>query len=214
MIKKKELVDEIAHLTDEIAALRKIQKEHEELESFITWLNELCMRKQYQFCGIRKITFKRSPHRPCYIGFVLKSKLYLEPEKHYQYTIYGYLSTAQNKAEPPKAYTANLTQRLSERPIGITNTMELSDNFVDPYEIQHEGIGSAGMQIIKELAKLHHCSHIVGSKHPRTNTPEGLDELTAFYHAHGFDQDDQSRKISFDMRNYQPSSFEVRNINK
>ena len=52
-------------------------------------------------------------------------------------------------------------------------------------------------------------NRLSSEKHPKEDTPEDFTNLTAFYHSHGFNQDDQSRKISFDMKNYQPSSFEV-----
>lgn len=87
--------------------------------------------------------------------------------------------------------------------------MILSDNFVNRDEIKHEGIGAAGMSIIKELAKNLHCTFIKGTKKTRDDTPEEFANLTAFYHAQGFDQDSQSRYISFDMKNYQPSGFEI-----
>lgn len=84
------LIEPNQHLIEENRSLRRIEKEHEELESFIVWLNELCLRKKYQFCGIRKITFKHSSRRPCYIGFVLESKLCVDPQSQYKFTIYGY----------------------------------------------------------------------------------------------------------------------------
>ena len=70
--------------------------------------------------------------------------------------------------------------------------MILSDNFVNRDEIKCEGIGSAGMSIIKELAKHLHCTLINRTKKTEDDTPEEIANLTAFYHAHGFDQDEHS----------------------
>lgn len=209
MIRKKDLLDKNARLSEENDILRKVQREHEELESFIAWLNDLCLRKKYQFCGIRKITFNHSRQKPCYIGFVLENILYLEPQKHYSYTLYGYLSTAKRSDMPTPAYTAFLMQQYSEPLIGITNELELIDNRIPRKDLRREGIGSAGMSIIKELAKHLHCTLITGQKEAEEDTPKSLAELTAFYDAHGFDQDDHSNCISFDMKNYKAPKFEV-----
>lgn len=69
-----------------------------------------------------------------------------------------------------------------------TNKVFLSDNVVNP-ECRNKGIGSLGLQYIKDFCKLQNCKSISGQK--RTETPYSDEEmkiLTHFYLKNDFQQ--------------------------
>lgn len=78
----------------------------------------------------------------------------------------------------------------------------MSENGVDLTEYWNKGIGSVGLDIIKELAKLLHCSCIYGRKVPLRNTEEEMDKLTHFCRKNGFVNAADGEHILYDMHQY------------
>lgn len=63
----------------------------------------------------------------------------------------------------------------------------LSDNTVKE-NFQNQGIGSLGLNYIKDFCKSQGCKCITGKKQPVPNTKEELDKLTHFYDKNRFEQ--------------------------
>lgn len=63
----------------------------------------------------------------------------------------------------------------------------LSDNTVKE-NFQNQGIGSLGLDYIKDFCKSQGCKCITGKKQPVPNTKEELDKLTHFYDKNRFEQ--------------------------
>lgn len=183
----------MAKLREENAALRKSEREHEKLEKFIAWLNDLCTREKMQICGIRKITYGSDNQLSCYIGFVMHNRLELTSQFTYKYSIMGYLSTDMNQSHA--AYNADVYQRVSN--LVETNTMHIEDNQVLCEDIKRKGVGSAGLTILKDLAKRLHCTQIDGTKVAKPDTPAERAKLTAFYAKNGFSQTEGEDRISY-----------------
>ena len=79
------------------------------------------------------------------------------------------------------------------------DTMEatLVDNVVKP-GYQNCGIGSRGLDYIKDFCKSQGCKCITGKKQPVPNTEEELAKLTHFYDKNGFEQFPDN-KIKFNL---------------
>lgn len=87
------------------------------------------------------------------------------------FTEYGYL-----------VYKAMLQQEIDDN----ENILILLDNYVSDMNSKNKGIGSAGMDCIKEFAYKLGVSKIVGIKNPIPNNADGYKNLTAFYSKNGF----------------------------
>ncbi len=119
--------------------------------------------------------------------------------KHYQnnyYEINGFYSPSNSKI-----YYAYLHH------YETSNTLDIVDNYVMYPEMKGKGIGSIGMDCIKQLASKLNCIKIIGAKRPVPNTKEEMDKLTRFYAKNGFTQSDASNKILFDMSTYRTSEI-------
>lgn len=197
MFKKKKTNNENVFNEHELKTIKETIREHTELDDFIEWLNKKCFLEKWQICGIRKIKYDES--RNCYIGFLLNNRFTDKPERNYDFTIYGFLSCDPHHTP---VYRAHLKEQLSERPIGITKQLFLSENGIDLTEYWNKGIGSVGLDIIKELAKHLHCSCIYGRKVPLKDTEEEMDKLTHFYRKNGFANAADGEHILYDMHQY------------
>lgn len=80
--------------------------------------------------------------------------------------------------------------------------LKLGDNIVLFDNLKRRRIGTAGMSIIKELAKQLHCTEIYGKRVAIPNTPEERAKLDSFYRSNGFLQDEESGSILFRMDQY------------
>ena len=126
MFKKKKTNNENVFNEHELKTIKETTREHTELDDFIEWLNKKCFLEKWQICGIRKIKYDES--RNCYIGFLLNNRFTDKPERNYDFTIYGFLSCDPHHTP---VYRAHLKEQLSERPIGITKQLFLSENGID-----------------------------------------------------------------------------------
>lgn len=78
-----------------------------------------------------------------------------------------------------------------------TGKVILIDNVVNPGYRNH-GIGSRGLDYIKDFCKSQGCKCITGKKQPVPNTEEELTKLTHFYDKNGFEQFPDN-KIKFNL---------------
>lgn len=181
--------------------LRKVQRDYQDLEEFIAWLNEKSINDKSRIYGIKRQPLDAAD---IYVGFLLSAKLSIVPERTYDYCIEGY--TMYNRDEP--VYRALLQQQLSEMPM-IGNKLHLEETYVKSEYMQNRGIGSAGIDMIKDLAKHLHCTGITAKRTVMRNTQDDeqkqaeLQKLIHFYDKNGFSQSTDSEYIEFDMSNYQ-----------
>lgn len=213
-IRKKALVEAIRGLTEEIKELEQVKREHEELEDLITWLNDWCEKENIQICGLRKIMPDDDYPLPRYIGFVISSSVNDLADGSYLFAIRGYLSPSPCFGRPD--YFAQVTQSIHGLGSDVKNTLVLTENRVNT-EIRRKGVGSAGLTMIKELAKHLRCSEVTGTKRVETfkfeteeEVAEEYEHLTAFYAANGFEQEEGSRKITYNMRRYKEETEQKR----
>ena len=192
---------ELAEAGSENEKLRRVQQQLEELEAFISWLNSLCDGGQKQICGIRKIAYGGSDDT-CYIGFVLSCQNHAGPRLIYTYDIKGYVSRNMNPRDP--AYSAQVEQHMTEIQMTMTSSLYIVDNQVLDPNAKHKGVGTAGIFVMKEIAKRLRCEKITGRRMAQPDTPEERAKLIAFYTKNGFSQNEENENILFDMRDYTP----------
>lgn len=77
-------------------------------------------------------------------------------------------------------------------------TLWIQDNYVKSSEMHNKGIGSLGMECIKELAKQLNCTKIQGKAQPRNiNDKDELQKLINFYRKNGFVYTEETRTVTF-----------------
>lgn len=100
-----------------------------------------------------------------------------------------------------------LQQQLSDIPT-MKKRLYLEETYVNDDYMQNRGIGSAGIDMIKDLAKHLHCTSIIAKRTVMRNTVSNeqkqaeLQKLIHFYDKNGFSQTNGSEYIEFDMSNY------------
>lgn len=170
------------------------------MEGFIAWLNKKSINDKSRIYGIKRQPLDAAD---TYVGFLLSAKLSVVPERTYDYCIEGY--TMYNRDEP--VYRAMLQQQLSDIPT-MENRLHLEETYVKGDYMQNRGIGSAGIDMIKDLAKHLHCTSIIAKRTVMRNTVSNeqkqaeLQKLIHFYDKNGFSQTNGSEYIEFDMSNY------------
>lgn len=180
-----DVIDENSKLKD---SMRKQEKQLRELQNFIDFLNsQVCDGRQ--ICGIKKIQYRGSD---TYVGYILAHKYEIEPQTTYTYDILGYLSI--NPQNP--IYKAELNWQLSRRETDIVKKLEISKHYVCDKDLYNLGIGTAGINIIKELARQLNCSEIYGHRRPLDGTDA---ELVKFYDKTGFKQAEDSDMIRYKL---------------
>ena len=189
--KEEGLLEQIADVNEDLQRkLSKSELELKDMSSFLNFLSEsACCGKQ--ICGIKKI---RQYDNDVYVGYILDHKLEIEPQRTYVYTIYGYIST--NISSP--IYKAELNWQLSRLETDIVKRLELANNYVCGKDLYGLGIGSAGLDVIKELARELNCSEIYGSRRP-LDGKENKERLYQFYEKNGFEQSHNSDLIRYDF---------------
>ena len=115
----------------------------------------------------------------------------IETVRKNEYRMRGYLTPSGNQE-----YFADLTFHEDD------GWLEIADNYVKRPEMRNKGVGSIGMDCIKQFADKLGCIKIIGTKQPIPNTQEEMDKLMKFYAKNGFTQSNTSSKISFDMSTY------------
>lgn len=180
--------------------LRRVQRDYQDLEGFIAWLNKKSINDKSRIYGIKRQPLDAAD---TYVGFLLSAKLSVVPKRTYDYCIEGY--TMYNRDEP--VYRAMLQQQLSDIPT-MENRLHLEETYVKGDYMQNRGIGSAGIDMIKDLAKHLHCTSIIAKRTVMRNTVSNeqkqaeLQKLIHFYDKNGFSQTNGSEYIEFDMSNY------------
>ena len=189
--KEEGLLEQIADVNEDLQRkLSKSELELKDMSSFLNFLSEsACCGKQ--ICGIKKI---RQYDNDVYVGYILEHKFEIEPQRTYVYTIYGYIST--NISSP--IYKAELNWQLSRLETDIVKRLELANNYVCRKDLYGLGIGSAGLDVIKELARELNCSEIYGSRRP-LDGKENKERLYQFYEKNGFEQSHNSDLIRYDF---------------
>ena len=189
--KEEGLLEQIADVNEDLQRkLSKSELELKDMSSFLNFLSEsACCGKQ--ICGIKKI---RQYDNDVYVGYILEHKFEIEPQRTYVYTIYGYIST--NISSP--IYKAELNWQLSRLETDIVKRLELANNYVCGKDLYGLGIGSAGLDVIKELARELNCSEIYGSRRP-LDGKENKERLYQFYEKNGFEQSHNSDLIRSDF---------------
>lgn len=169
-------------------AMCKQEKQLKELQNFIDFLNlQVCDGRQ--ICGIKKIQYRGSD---TYVGYILAHKYEIEPQTTYTYDILGYLSI--NPQSP--IYRAELNWQMSRRETDIVKKLEISKHYVCDKDLYNLGIGTTGINIIKELARQLNCSEIYGHRRPLDGTDA---ELVKFYDKTGFKQAEDSDMIRYQL---------------
>lgn len=180
-----DVLDENGRLKD---AMRKQEIQLKELQGFIDFLNsQVCDGRQ--ICGIKKIKYRGSD---TYVGYILAHKYEIEPQTTYIYDILGYLSI--NPQAP--IYRAELNWQLSRRETDIVKKLEISKHYVCDKDLYNLGIGTAGINIIKELARQLNCSEVYGHRRPLDGTDT---DLVKFYDKTGFEQSEDSDIIKYEL---------------
>lgn len=189
--KEEGLLEQIADVNEDLQRkLSKSELELKDMSSFLNFLSEsACCGKQIY--GIKKI---RQYDNDVYVGYILEHKFEIEPQRTYVYTIYGYIST--NISSP--IYKAELNWQLSRLETDIVKRLELANNYVCGKDLYGLGIGSAGLDVIKELARELNCSEIYGSRRP-LDGKENKERLYQFYEKNGFEQSHNSDLIRYDF---------------
>lgn len=75
---------------------------------------------------------------------------------------------------------------------------DLANNYVCGKDLYGIGIGSAGLDVIKELARELNCSEIYGSRRP-LDGKENEERLYQFYEKNGFEQRHDTDLIRYDF---------------
>ena len=172
------------------------------MKNFIDRLNRWCyedvgLNYNRMICGIKCLRLKNRDEK--YAGFILETVKTDIPELHYSYTIYGYFEDNENYASPN--YVAHFRHVLSERPIGITNHIELTNTYVRD-DCCRMGLGSYGMDMLKKIAADFHCEYISGRRSAKEKTPEEENKLWNFYEKNGFEQSDEDDYIKYTVINH------------
>lgn len=179
--------------------IKELENKKEQLDNFLLWMEQLCRRKNWRYAGVYKLSGKNWED---YIGFaVISSNKAWDSERIHSYQVRGYLCSYHDADKP--RYVAELEQQLSDNPKDIDNILEIGESYVKGAANIRKGIGSCGMDVIKGIAKELHCTLIYGDKVPQQDTEEAMAILTAFYAKNGFSQKEGSRRINYDMRQYQ-----------
>lgn len=80
-----------------------------------------------------------------------------------------------------------------------SNFAILRDNYVTDRIYENQGIGSAGLFYVHQLAKQLHCSYIEGVKHPvkvkEDERKDEMDRLAYFYQKNGYKQESGNARI-------------------
>ena len=80
-----------------------------------------------------------------------------------------------------------------------SNFAILRDNYVTDRIYENQGIGSAGLFYVHQLAKQLHCSYIEGIKHPvkvkEDERKDEMDRLAYFYQKNGYKQESGNARI-------------------
>lgn len=180
-----DVLDENGRLKD---AMRKQEIQLKELQGFIDFLNShVCDGRQ--ICGIKKIKYRGSD---TYVGYILAHKYEIEPQTTYIYDILGYLSI--NPQAP--IYRAELNWQLSRCETDIVKKLEISKHYVCDKDLYNLGIGTASINIIKELARQLNCSEVYGHRRPLDGTDA---DLVKFYNKTGFEQSEDSDIIKYKL---------------
>ena len=189
--REEKLLEQIADVNEDLQRkLSKSERTLKDINTFLSFLSEsVCKGKQ--ICGIKKI---RRYDQDVYVGYILEHKFEIEPQKTYVYTIYGYIST--NVSSP--IYKAELNWQFSRLETDIVKRLELANNYVCGKDMYGIGIGSAGLDVIKELARELNCSEIYGSRRP-LDGKENEERLYQFYEKNGFEQRHDSDLIRYDF---------------
>lgn len=200
MMRKTELLKKYLELNSMYSDLKK---EHNHLESFIELLNVSAFRHKLQLCGLRKVAgIGGSTH---YIGFLLKSKHCIQQSSAYTFRINGYLDFNRTLSNPD--FYVNLQQELSEVPYWIENKLMLQNLEIPNKNYRGKGIGSAGISMVKEIAKQLHCTKICGRRVALGGQDPEL--LKKFYDRAGFSQNDNEEYITFRMSEYAPGPSDM-----
>ena len=181
--KEEKLLEQISGVNEDLQRkLSKSERELKDMSSFLNFLSEnVCRGKQ--ICGIKKLR-----------QYDMEHKFEIEPQRTYVYTIYGYIST--NISSP--IYKAELNWQLSRLETDIVKRLELANNYVCGKDLYGIGIGSAGLDVIKELARELNCSEIYGSRRP-LDGKENEERLYQFYEKNGFEQRHDTDLIRYDF---------------
>ena len=177
--KEEKLLEQISGVNEDLQRkLSKSERELKDMSSFLNFLSEnVCRGKQ--ICGIKKL---RQYDKDVYVGYILEHKFEIEPQRTYVYTI----------------YKAELNWQLSRLETDIVKRLELANNYVCGKDLYGIGIGSAGLDVIKELARELNCSEIYGSRRP-LDGKENEERLYQFYEKNGFEQRHDTDLIRYDF---------------
>lgn len=103
------------------------------------------------------------------------------------YEIRGYISSFQFFE-----YYADVTYH------SYKNYLWIQDNYVKSSEMHNKGIGSLGMECIKELAKQLNCTKIQGKVQPKNiNDKDELQKLINFYRKNSFVYTEETHIVTF-----------------
>ena len=190
--------------------LRVSKRTLNDLEHFIEWMNQKSEKERARFFGLKKFSVNKCME---YVGFMLVTSDNSEnsEDKHRKYCIIGYLCNGQK--EPPKVYKAALSVDFSEDVKNLKKTIRLEENVVIDETRRGFGIGSAGIEAVKDFASQAHCSEILGLRRycGKYEDDDDLEEknkkLFRYYEKNGFQQ--HKDHISFDMSNYKKKDMIV-----
>lgn len=183
--------------------LRVSKRTLNDLEHFIEWMNQKSEKERARFFGLKKFSMNKCME---YVGFMLvtSDNSKNSEDKNRKYCIIGYLCNGQK--EPPKVYKAALSVNFSDDVKNIKKTIRLEENVVIDETRRGFGIGSAGIEAVKDFACQAHCSEILGLRRycGKYENNKDLEEknrkLFRYYEKNGFQQ--HNDHISFDMSNY------------
>ena len=160
------------------------------MSKFENWIESHSNKEFAEFCRILDIEkFGKYDKK---IGFYISHVLRDKYSNKVRYVINAAIS--QNDQLP------NCNSAIYEAEISIDyddGTAWLTDNTVKE-DFQNQGIGSRGLDYIKDFCKSQGCKCITGKKQPVPNTAEELAKLTHFYDTNGFEQFPDN-KIKFNL---------------
>lgn len=133
-----------------------------------------------------------------YVAFFVQSKITPFAEKGiYRYDVYGYSS--QNYKTNRRIYEATTYQYDKPPYNGVEKHLRLEDNYIVDPDFKRKGVGSAGLDVVKELAKELRCQKIFGERIAKQDTEEERKKLFNFYKKNGFMQSEENEGIEYDM---------------
>ncbi len=215
MIRQQEydqLILELAKVKDDLCTATNRQTQ---IDGLIDFLNSLCDKEHRQICGIQRIQIQNETR---YLGFVVDTSIFDGVQNNHPYYLDGYIS--KTSTPPERVYRAELDFMYSTE--ALISATVIGDEFYSQLKLKFSsvmlrhfrgfGIGSAGINAIKGIAKQTRCSEIVGIRavlgmHPVTSEAE--EALYRFYEKHGFDQSAGSKKIVFPMKKYEVKHTET-----